>query len=151
MKVDELKSFLRLCGLKVTEVKDELVARVFVAIENNLPILRTAEEVQADIATEYQAKLIVDDILLPDPSPVVEGWLNETYGVKFWPVTLYPEIFCFLAFHPNELANSDLSDYKTSKGYSYYCQGWLSPLNFHNIDGTANIAFLKEHADHLKE
>ena len=61
MKVDELKSFLRLRGLKVTGIKDELVARVFVAIENNLPILRTAEEVQADIATEYQAKLMVDD------------------------------------------------------------------------------------------
>ena len=100
MKVDELKSFLRLCGLKVTGVKDELVARAFVAIENNLPILRTAEEVQADIAKEYQSKLIVGDISLPDPSAVVEGWLNETYGVKFWHVTLYPEIFCFLAFHP---------------------------------------------------
>ena len=31
MKDDELKSF---CGLKVTRVKDELVARVFIAIEN---------------------------------------------------------------------------------------------------------------------
>ena len=78
MKVDELKSFLRLRGMKVTGIKDELVARVFVAIENNLPILRTAEEVQADIATEYQAKLMVDDTSLPDPSALVEGWLNET-------------------------------------------------------------------------
>ena len=45
MKVEELKAFLRLRGLKVTGRKEELVARVFVAVENNVPILRTAEEV----------------------------------------------------------------------------------------------------------
>ena len=108
-----------------------------------MPILRTAEEVQADIATEFQAKLMVDDTSLPDPSALVEGWLNETCGVKFWLVTLYPEIFYFFAFHPNELANSDLSEYKTSKRYSYYCQGWLSPLRFHKINERSECCFLK--------
>ena len=39
MNVDELKDFLRLRGLKVTGRKEELVARVFVAIENDLPIV----------------------------------------------------------------------------------------------------------------
>ena len=33
MKVDELKMYLRLRGLKVTAIKTELVARVFVASE----------------------------------------------------------------------------------------------------------------------
>ena len=38
MKVEELKAFLRLRGLKVTGRKEEPVARVFVAVENNVPI-----------------------------------------------------------------------------------------------------------------
>ena len=33
----------------------------------------------------------------------------------------------------NELLSDDLSDYKRSKAYSYYCQGWLSPLHYHPI------------------
>ena len=33
MKVEELKDFLRLRGLKVTGKKNELIARVFVALE----------------------------------------------------------------------------------------------------------------------
>ena len=42
MKVGELKDFLRLRGLKLSGNKDELVARVFVAIENGVQILKTA-------------------------------------------------------------------------------------------------------------
>ena len=36
MKVDELKMYLRLRGLKVTGIKAELVARVFVASETDV-------------------------------------------------------------------------------------------------------------------
>lgn len=52
---------------------------------------------------------------IPDPFKVDKGWLNEEEGIRYWPVTLYMDIFNFLAFHPNELARSDLSDYKTIK------------------------------------
>ena len=44
MKVEELKSFLRRRGLRLTGKKDVLVARAFVAIENNIPIDQTAEK-----------------------------------------------------------------------------------------------------------
>ena len=43
MKVVELKDHLRLRGLKVTGKKCELVSRVFIAVENNVAILKTAE------------------------------------------------------------------------------------------------------------
>ena len=57
MKVGELKDFLRLRGLKLSGNKEELVARVFVAIENGVQVVKTAEEVQLEIANEYRAKL----------------------------------------------------------------------------------------------
>ena len=42
MKVDELKKYLRLRGISVTGIKAELVARAFVAMEANLPPVKTA-------------------------------------------------------------------------------------------------------------
>ena len=143
MKVDELKSFLRLRGLKTTGKKEELVARVFVAIENDVPLIKTAEEVEFEIVTDYKAKLEVGRKTLPDPFGITNGWMNEEDGTVFWPVTLYPDIYNFLAFHPNELSSDDLSDYKQSKGYSYYSQGWLSPLHFHPIADDSEFCFLK--------
>ena len=52
MKVEELKEFLQLPGLKVSGRKEELVVRAFVAIENNVPIMLTAEEVQIILAKQ---------------------------------------------------------------------------------------------------
>ena len=59
MKVEELKSFLRRRGLRLTGKKDVLVARAFVAIENNIPIVQTAEEAKVELDKEYQMKLQV--------------------------------------------------------------------------------------------
>ena len=134
LKVQELKNFLRLRGLKVGGKKEELVARVFVAIESDVPLQKTAEEVEQEIATEYETKLFIQGTQIPDPFKHSEGWLNEEDGVKYWPNTLYPDILNFLAFHPSELASKDLSDYKTSKAYSYFAQGWLSSLQLNNLN-----------------
>lgn len=143
LKVEELKNFLRLRGLKVTGKKEELVARVFVAVENDVPLLKTAEEVEQEIAKEYETKLFVQGKRIPDPLRHSGLWLNEEEGVKYWPNTLYPDIFNFLAFHPSELASKDLSDYKTSKAYSYFAQGWLSPLMINNLDKESKFCLLK--------
>ena len=52
LKVDELKEFLRARGLKVSGKKDELVARVFCASENDTPVLKSAIEIQRDLDEE---------------------------------------------------------------------------------------------------
>ena len=43
MKDEELKTFLRLRGLKGSGKKEELVTTVFVAAENDVPVLKTAQ------------------------------------------------------------------------------------------------------------
>ena len=143
MKVEELKTFLRLRGQKVSGRKEELVARVFVAAENGVPVLKTAQEVQAEIAEDYGSKLRVEGLFLPDPLSLVHGWVPEDEGVRLWPMTLYPDISNFLSFHPSELKSQDLSDYKLSKAYSYYSTGWLYPLSYHPISDARNASFLK--------
>ena len=40
LKVDELKDFLKARGLRISGRKEELVSRVFCAIENNAPVLK---------------------------------------------------------------------------------------------------------------
>ena len=57
MKVQELKDFLRLRGLKVSGKKAELVARAFVAVENKVATVKTAEEIKC----ENQHKPVFDD------------------------------------------------------------------------------------------
>ena len=67
MSLEELKNYLRIRGLKVNERNIELVARLFAASENNVKPIKTAVEVEADLKTEYLAKLKIDDRNIPDP------------------------------------------------------------------------------------
>ena len=60
-----------------------MVARVFGAIENKLAIKKTAEEVESQLRDEYQAKLLLDETLIPDPNYLVSGWLSEDDGICF--------------------------------------------------------------------
>ena len=117
LKVEDLKSYLRLRGLKVSGRRDELIARCFAAWENNVPTIKTAEESEHDLGLEYTSKLKIGSVSVPDPEQLKEGWLSENDGIKFWPNTLYPDIFNFLSFHPGDLNKLDLNDYKQSKGY----------------------------------
>ena len=143
MSVDELKKYLRLRGLKVSGKKAELVARVFVAAETNVQPVKTAQEIEHELMSEYQAKLLHGDVLLTDPNNLISGWLSEDDGITSWPCLTYPDIFNYLTFHPSELGSSDLNDYKNSKAYSYFNRGWLGNITYHNIDESCLYCFLK--------
>ena len=136
MRVEELKNFLRQRGLRITGRKEELVARVFAAAENNVQPVINAEEVERQIKVDYEKKLKIDSIRIPDPFKIPQGWQNEEEGIIFWPMLLYPDIFNYLMFYPSELGSKDLSDYKNSKAYSYYTNGWLQPLLYHPLSGS---------------
>ena len=142
LKIEELKNYLRLCGLKVTGNKVESVARVFAAIENAVQPVKTAVEVETELEVEYMAKLKIDERNIPDLFKIPHGWMQEEEGMVFWPIMLYPDIFNYLMFNPSELGITDLSDYKNSKAYSYYKCGWLQTLSYHNLSGS-NFCILK--------
>ena len=83
MHVNELKNYLKVRGLKISGNKNELVAPVFSAIENNVMPVKTAVEVEEDSKKEYEKKLRVDDRLIPDPFKIPHGWLEEDEGMAF--------------------------------------------------------------------
>ena len=143
MKVEELKTYLRLRGLKVSGRKVELVARVFAASENNVQPVKTAEEVEAEIADEYKAKLSLKDFVLPDPFHIKDGWIEEEKGVTSWPMVLYPDIYNYLNFNPSELSSTDLCDYKNCKAYSYFKRGWFGPSQYHKVQPDCDYCLLK--------
>ena len=49
MKAEELKNYLRLRGVKVTGKKAVLVARAFSDFKNNVAVIKTAREVEAEL------------------------------------------------------------------------------------------------------
>ena len=100
-------------------------------------------EVEADLKTEYLAKLKIDDRNIPDLFKITHGWMNEDEGMKFWLMLLYPDIFNYLMFFPSELCSKDLDDYQNAKAYSYYKSGWLQPLLYHNLTDS-NFCILKD-------
>ena len=59
MKAEKLKNYLCLRQVKVTGKKAVLVARPFSDSENNVALIKTAEEVQADLKEDYNDKLEV--------------------------------------------------------------------------------------------
>ena len=127
MTVDELKNVLHLCSLKTAGLKQELVARVFEAIESNVPLVKTADKVEKELALGYKAKLVIEDELIPNPFKTTDGWLGEKNGLPYWPTTVYPGIYFVLVFHPNKLEATNLGDYKMTKAYSYCSDGCLHP------------------------
>ena len=70
-----------------------------------VPLIKTAEEDEREIVSDYKVKLEVGRKTLPDPFGTANCWLNEEDGTVFWPVILYTDIHNFLAFHPNELSS----------------------------------------------
>ena len=73
MSLEELKNYLRICGLKINGRKHELVARVFAASENSVKPIKTAIVVEVDLKTEYLAKLKIDDRDMPDRFEILHG------------------------------------------------------------------------------
>ena len=84
MGFEELKSYLRIGGSKVNGRKSELVPRVYAVSENGVKPIKTAVEDEADIKTEYLAKVKIDDRYILDPFKIPHGWINEDEGMKFW-------------------------------------------------------------------
>ena len=86
MKVEELKNYLKIRGLKVTGTKKELAGQVFTDNENGVKPVKTAVEIESDLTTDYKNKLKIDDFRIPEQCKISHWWIEEDEGMAFWPM-----------------------------------------------------------------
>ena len=94
-KVDELRKFCRSRGLPATfRCKEELISLVFTALVQKLPCVLSKEE-EADI-TKTDYKSLCEQVKVPDPYELSDGWESELDGLSKWPPCMYEDISIFL-------------------------------------------------------
>lgn len=152
-RVPALKLYCRKRGLKVSGAKEELVARVFTAMEMKIPIQPTAEE---RIATTVSEKARLLDLgngaSLPDPASLTKDWLGEKDGITSWPPLFLCDITVYLmADHPGKdvtLHERVLNEYKEGKAFRLYDAGWLKEIYWHPVSNESKLCFLKANCTH---
>lgn len=140
--VKQLKNFLRKRGLKVSGRKDELVALVFAAMR--LPgYCKIQEDASSAKLRHYKDLLIIDGQKIPDPLEI-SGWRTEVDSITNWPPTMTFEISNYLNnIDEIPLKKRLISDYKDGKSYSYFASGWLGKVQFHHINDSSKVCFLR--------
>ena len=110
-RMDPLKHFLKKRGLKVSGKEEELVALVFAAAEQNVPVCLDAASRVAYMQCERESLLKTPEGVLPDPSELHNGWIGELNGMTKWPPILLSDITLYIMKdHPWD----DISLQKTS-------------------------------------
>lgn len=147
-KVDALKEYLRKRGLKVSGRKQELVARVFAAAEQNVPVCLEAAELVAQTRDEQRSLLsIPQGRFLPDSSTLKDGWIGEIEGMKQWPPVFLSDITMYIMKdHPGNdipLQKRLLNEYKEGKAYRLYEGGWLKEIHLNLMELTCEYCFMR--------
>ena len=147
-RMDALKHFLKKRGLKVSGKKEELVAHVFAAAEQNMPVCLDAASRVAQMQCERESLLKTPEGVLPDPSELHNGWIGELNGMTKWPPILLSDITLYIMKdHPGNdisLQKRLLNEYKEGKAYRLYSAGWLKQIYIHPVDiNNCNNCFLK--------
>ena len=122
-RVEALKEYLRRRDLRVSGRKEELVARVFAAAEQNLPVCMDAD---ARVVQTQREK---------------ESLLTTPEGILLSDITLY-----IMKDHPGNdisLQKRLLNEYKEGKAYRLYSAGWLKEIYMHPVNDSCNYCFLK--------
>lgn len=96
-KVNALKTYLRKRGLKVTGRKEELLARVFIAVEQNVPEYLEAADIVLQTKLEQRSLLTTAaEGDLPDPSTIKDGWIGELVEMELWPPIFLSDLTMYI-------------------------------------------------------
>ena len=125
MENGPIETLLKKRGLKVSGREEELVARVFAAAEQNMPVFLDAASRVAQTQRERES-------------------LN---GMTKRPPILLSDITLYLMKdHPaNDISLQKrlLNEYKEGKAYRLFSAGWLKQIYIHPVDNNCNYCFLK--------
>jgi hypothetical protein len=143
-KLPQLKKYLRDRGWRCTGTKKELVALVYAAEQQDVPVVPSAQEKQRLKQKQYQDLLLVQGKKMPDPFDLQRGWEKEEDALDHWPPTMMFDIAKYLLqLKQTSLANRLLGDYKEGKAYSYVESGFIDCIYYHPIEHASEYCFLK--------
>ncbi|XP_031557009.1 uncharacterized protein LOC116293689 [Actinia tenebrosa] len=146
-RVEALKEFLRKRNLKVTGKKQELVARVFAAFEQRIPISLQGASLVKQTKEEQSRLLTTDEGILPDPLTLKDCWFGEVKGISQWPPIFLSDITMYIMKdHPGNnisLQTRLLNEYKEGKAYRLYDTGWLKEISINHIKDNSKYCFMK--------
>ena len=144
-RMDALKQFLKKQGLKVSGKKEDLVAHVFAAAEQNMPVCLDVASRVSQMQCERESLLKTPEGVVLDPSELHNGWIGELNGMTKWPPILLSDITLYIMKdHPGNdisLQKRLLNEYKEGKAYRLYSAGWLKQIYIHPVDNNCNCCF----------
>ena len=94
--------------------------RALVAWEEGIDVDTKREHLERANLAEYKAKLLYGSIVLPDPTSLKEGWLDELSCTQ-WPSLYFVDIADYLRMQiPTELYHRLCNQYKQGKAYRLF-------------------------------
>ena len=118
----ELKDYLSLRVMITSGTKAELVARAFVAAENQLPIKYSEEQQRKLIGDEYEKRL--KTLNIQDPNSVSDKFVDDATK---WPKIDTGKIFHFILVSKDQDIDY-IGKYKTQKAYSYFASNFVGKI-----------------------
>ena len=94
-----LKEYVKKRGLPVSETKNVLAARAYVAWELQLPLIPMPATVAKEKRDHEERLLKTPEGDKPHPDNLKYGWLDEDQGISLWPPTMIQDIAVFLDRH----------------------------------------------------
>ena len=126
----QLVDFLHVRGLVTSGRKVELVARAFTAVEMQLPIKLSTEEHQKLLTTEYQKRLVENNISDPKDHNIRQDDITKCPPVNVGHIFEY-------ILRLREFDSDYIGKYKDMKAYSYFDSGFVDTI-LHSFVNTEN-------------
>ena len=93
------------------------LSRGYIAFEEDAPVVASEEHKLRVALEDYKAKLLISDIVLPDPFSLQTGWFNED-SIKLWSSLYLTDIVQYLtAGNQKQIVHKLVNEYKKGKAY----------------------------------
>ena len=92
---------------------------------------------------EYQRKLKIGDITIPDPLKIKSDWVGEKNGIEKWPSVIYKNIADYFSLLGPDFISQLEREYKLGKAYRYYACEFVREIFYHKVDDISPYCILK--------
>ena len=134
MGKSNLEDFLAVRGISKSGRKIELVAKAFSAVQMNLPIVFSSEEMQKRLNSEYLARLQRYGIV--DPREIPTGQRND--DITKWPPITLGRVFEYI-LKCKDFETDYIGRYKDERAFSYFDSGFVDQITIYE---SGDITFM---------